>query len=322
MVSEVLQPPRLSPARLFLLGASSVVLCLSQLMAVFAPFPMAMAVVLYGRARAYLVALLGAGICLMAGQWLLGDFTLAASYACMGLFALAISETLVRGWRPVRAVVVTGLVFLACAGAAALWYTWATKTSLHGLVTAQITASVESLEAARKAGNTELDLVDLGLGRPPAEIATDVLRVVPGYLFIATFFVLWVNMYLALKGQRLLNPATQPSHDERALLGFKMPFAWAYVVAAALALVVGKDVLPLWWAEPVGMNVLHALGVFYFFQGFGVMLAYLNHWSVLGFLRTLFVMGVVLLMPSLVAALGLFDTWFDFTRKIRKKENT
>lgn len=320
MTTEVLQPPKLSTARLLLLGASSVVLCLSSLMAVFTPFPMAMAMVLYGRARGYAVAFLGLCVSLPLGYLMTGDFTVAMFYGALGLFAVVIAEALMRSWGPVKSIVVAGLTFMSCLGLVVGLAISQQNISPVDFFAQEITKVKEKLEVARSEGKFEQNLEDLGLARPSEEIAKEILILIPGYLFIGTFFVLWVNMFLALKGQRLLRTESAVKYDERALLGFKMPFFWAYFVAIGLALVVGADYLQLSWAEPVGMNLLRMLGVFYFFQGFGVLLDYLNHFGVLGLFRTLIVMAIVLVMPSLIAFLGLFDTWFDFTQKIRKKE--
>ena len=321
MNTEVLQPPKLSPARLLLLGAASVVLCLSYLMAVFTPFPVAMATVLYGRARGYLVVLTGGVVCLASGRFLTGDYTLVVCYAIMALFGVMIAETLLRGWRPVRAMLVCGLVTIGLAGAALGYSLSVTGLTAQQYATQEVSGVVARLEEARAEGKFTQDLIDLGLARPPAEIATDILRLIPGYLFIGTYFVLWVNMFLALKGRRLLHSGTPVPHDERALLTMKVPFEGVYLVVLGLVLVVLAEQIPWGLSEAAGMTLLRMLGVFYFFQGFGVMLDYLNHFSVVGFFRSLLVMGVVLLAPVLVAAVGLFDTWFDFVSKLPKKTN-
>lgn len=317
MNTEVLQPPKLSPARLFLLGGASVVLCFSYLMAVFTPFPVAMAVVLYGRARGYLVAMVGILVCLAASSFLTKDLTLVVSYTVMSAFGVVIAETMLRDWRPVRAIVVCGLVAIAFVLAGFGWLLDSARLTPMQFATQEVGSVVQRLEEARQQGKFAQDLVDLGLARPPQDIARDILRLIPGYLFIATYFILWVNMFLALKGRRLLH-AEPVAHDERALLGFKVPFAAVYLVVAGLAVYVFAEQIPWTEAEAAGMTVLRMVGVFYFFQGFGVMLDYLTHYGVVGFFRSILVMGVVFLAPVLIAVLGLLDTWFEFTTKLKK----
>ena len=62
------------------------------------------------------------------------------------------------------------------------------------------------------------------------------------------------------------------------------------------------------------MTIIKCLGIFYFFQGFGIFSDLLNFLGVLGFLRTFIVMAVMFTAYPLVAAGGLFDNWFDFRK--------
>lgn len=319
MTTEILQAPKLSTSRMLLLGASSVVLCLSYLMAMFTPFPLAMATVLYGRARGYGMVAVGFFVCILLGQFVFLDYTLAGSYALLALFAAIISETVLRSWAPVRSVVITGLVFLATLIGTGYSYVKSQNSTLNAVVTAEVSTVLARIEEAKKAGSFNQDLADLGLARPATEIAQEVINTIPGYVFMGIFFVLWVNMYLVLKGRRLLQPAQTHQYDEGTLLNFKMPLVGVYVVVAGLALSMwGAQVSPV-WGETVGLALLRGIGVFYFFQGFGVALGFLNHFQIVGFFRTLFVMAVVFFVPWMVALLGLFDTWFDFNQKIKKK---
>lgn len=320
MTTEVLQPPKLSLTRLLLLGASSVVLCMSYIMSVFTPFPVAMAVVLYGRARGYGIGLLGLGLSFPLGYYMTGDWiTLPVTFAGLMVFAVVVAETLLRSWKPVKSIVISGVATLAVlAGVFGFALREANLSPVQFFVQ-QIDQAKTKLAQAHEKGQFDKSLMEMGLDSPSQELALNLAKEAPGYIFMAVFFVLWINMFLGLKGQRLLKTASSVSYDERQLMGFKMPFFWAYFVAIALALIVGADYWQLTWGDALGYNMLRMLGVFYFFQGFGVLLDYLNHFGVMGLFRTLFVMGIILVMPSLMALLGLFDTWFDFTKKIQKK---
>lgn len=318
MATDVLQPPKLSLTRLLLLGASSVVLALSWLMAVFTPFPVAMAVVLYGRAKGYGVALLGFFVSVLICRFFYGSYAAAVFYPCLMVVAVGVAETLLRGWNPVRAILGLGFTVLL-AGAGFLAYSsWQLRQSPLAMVVELVDQAKVELQKHNPQEYEQI-LASLSANRPSVEYARDILAHAPGSVFMTTFFVLWVNMFLGLKGHRLLRTESV-AWDESCLLRFRMPFAWAYGVALALALVVSADYLKWPLAEPVGMNLLQMLGVFYFFQGFGVLLSYLNFFNVLGFFRTVIVMGIVFIMPQLLAILGLFDTWFDFTQKLIKKK--
>jgi len=320
MSQEILQTPKLGLPRMLLLGAASIILCLSYLMAIFTPFPIAMGVVLYGRLRGYGMLLVSLGICITLGAFGIIDYALAGSYALFAVFAAVIAETLNFNWRPVRSLVITGLVFLSAMVGTSATYLQLEKKALLQVVEQDIVAvAIQRFEEAKKAGAIKQDLAELGLARPAAEIAGELLKVVPGYLVMGIFFVLWVNTYLTLKARRLMQPAQKHQFDETTLLSFKMPFAGIYVVVAALLLATWGEKLDPQWGEVLGMVLLQSVGVFYFFQGFGVALGFLNHFQIVGFFRTLFVMSVVFFVPWALAVLGLFDTWFDFNNKFKKQ---
>lgn len=320
MSQEILQTPKLGLPRMLLLGAASIILCLSYLMAIFTPFPIAMGVVLYGRLRGYGMLFVSLGICITLGAFGIIDYSLAGSYALFAVFAAVIAETLNFNWRPVRSLVITGLVFLsAMLGTSATYLQLEKKTLLQVVEQDIVAVAIQRFEEAKKAGAIKQDLAELGLARPAAEIAGELLKVVPGYLVMGIFFVLWVNTYLTLKARRLMQPAQKHQFDETTLLNFKMPFAGIYVVVAALLLATWGEKLDPQWGEVLGMVLLQSVGVFYFFQGFGVSLGFLNHFQIVGFFRTLFVMSVVFFVPWALAVLGLFDTWFDFNNKFKKQ---
>ncbi len=320
MSQEILQTPKLGLPRMLLLGAASIILCLSYLMAIFTPFPIAMGVVLYGRLRGYGMLFVCLGLCITLGTFGIIDYSLAGSYALFAVFAAVIAETMNFNWRPVRSLVITGIVFLSAMVATSATYLRMEKKSLLQVVEQDIVAvAIARFEDAKKAGAIKQDLAELGLARPASEIASELLKVVPGYLVMGIFFVLWVNTYLTLKARRLMQPAQKHQFDETTLLSFKMPFAGIYVVVAALLLATWGEKLDPQWGEVMGMVLLQSVGVFYFFQGFGVALGFLNHFQIVGFFRTLFVMSVVFFVPWALAVLGLFDTWFDFNNKFKKQ---
>lgn len=318
MTSEVLQPPKLTLARLLLLGASSVVLCMSYFMAVFTPFPLAMATVIYGRAKGYLIALLGMVACLLFGHFFMGgDFTGTGSYVVLASLGLMISEILKRNWAPVKSLVIVGFLFIGVIAAGVVGALKAQDTSLEIYVTKEIAKVQSQFEAAKSEGKMSQDLIDLGLGRPAQELAQDAIQDIPTYFMMAVFFVLWVNCYLTLKGRRLLEPALEHAYDEKALIDFKMPFYGIYFVIAGFGLGIFNDSFQ--HASIASLMILRIVGIFYFFQGFGIALSLLNHYKIVGFFRTIMVMIVVLFIPWMLAVLGLFDTWFDFNSKFKKQ---
>ena len=73
-------------------------------------------------------------------------------------------------------------------------------------------------------------------------------------------------------------------------------------------------------AGAIGLTGLSTLGVFYFFQGFGIYLAFLDSFKVTGFVRTLLVVATVMMANKMIAIIGLLDMFLDFKKMINKND--
>lgn len=152
----------------------------------------------------------------------------------------------------------------------------------------------------------------------PEKLADQIIEQVPAYLFISIFFTLWVNLYLTLNVRNSLGKGLT-TFSEQDLLNFKVPDHVIWLVIATLIMAVWGGDLGYSWMEPIGMTLLKCLGIFYFFQGFGVYIEFLNFFNVKGFLRTFLIVITVVSANQLVAAIGLFDMFINFRRFFKKK---
>src|SRR5690606_28209197 len=143
-------------------------------------------------------------------------------------------------------------------------------------------------------------------------LAKEMIESFPSYVFIAVFLMLWFNMFMVLKSRRLLHSGQVYPYDEKNLLKFKVPFGFVLVLVSGLVLATWGSSLGSNNYEILGVTMLKCLGVFYFFQGFGVYSDLLNFLNIRGFLRTILVMMTLLMANYLIAIAGLFDNWFDF----------
>ena len=71
----------------------------------------------------------------------------------------------------------------------------------------------------------------------------------------------------------------------------------------------------------MGFTIVKCLGIFYFFQGFGIFSDLLTFMGIMGFFRSLIVMVVIFMAYYLIVAAGLFDNWFDFRKYFEKPKN-
>jgi hypothetical protein len=323
MTTEVMQPPQLSTGRLLLLGASSVILCISFIMAVFAPFPLSLAIILYGRTKGYLLGLAGLAVTFVFATALYGDLTLTGFYFCVFLFAIGISEVVLRGIAPVKGMIGFGLGFILIASTGFAVLMSKLQVTPKQFIIQQLEKSADQIakqkEAVELSGDKDSIQVLQLLDRPDL-LAKELIESFPSYFFMGVFLMLWFNMFLVLKSRRLLLSGQDYPHDEKSLLNFKVPFEFVIVLVLGLALAVFGEQIGPGPYELIGYNVVRCLGIFYFFQGFGVFSDMLNFLGIVGFFRTLIVMITIFMANYLIAVAGLFDNWFDFRKYFVKRK--
>ncbi len=323
MNTTVIQPPLLSKGRLLLLGTSSVILCLSFVMSVFAPFPIALAVILYGRTLGFLTGLAGLTAAFAFAYFMYQDLTLFWFYACVLIFGFAIAEIVLRNINPVKGLVTFGLAFILTFVGIGAFVLKSRNQSVEQFIVQQMELSKDKIEQQKKIIEQSTDkdsLQVLQLLDQPKLLARELIESFPSYFFMGVFLMLWFNMFLALKSRRLLLSAQDYPHSEKNLLNFKVPFALVPVLVVGFVLAIwGNNMGALNW-EPVGLTIIKCLGIFYFFQGFGVMSDLLTFLGIMGFFRSIMVMIVILMANYLIAAAGLFDNWFDFRKYFVKRK--
>lgn len=323
MSTEVMPSPHLTTSRLLLLGASSVILCISFIMSVFAPFPLALAFILYGRLKGFLVGLAGLSLSFVFATLVYADLTLFGFYLFVFVFGFGISEIVLRGISPIKGLVAfgLGLLLIMSTGFGLLMHNL--KMTPKQFIIEQLEKSSEQIAKQKSvvemSGDKDAIQVLQLLDRPDL-LANEMIDSFPSYLFMGVFLMLWFNMFLVLKSRRLLFAGHDYPHDEKRLLGFKVPFGFVMLLAFGLVLAVWGEQLGHASYEIIGFTIIKCLGTFYFFQGFGVFSDLLNFLGIMGFFRSLIVMMTVFVANPLIAAAGLFDNWFDFRKYFVKRK--
>ncbi|MFH1091045.1 MAG: YybS family protein [Pseudomonadota bacterium] len=138
------------------------------------------------------------------------------------------------------------------------------------------------------------------------------VAIFPGLIMAVTFLVAWANFMFGrwlFTRKGVLPPALAD------LTRWKAPERLVFVVIAC-----GFGVfLPVSQVKFICLNVLMVVGLLYFFQGLAVVSYWLNKKGVPAFFRA-FLYALIALqqyLAMIIAALGLFDLWFDF-RKLKK----
>lgn len=308
-------------SKLLFLGVASLLLSISVFLSVFTALPIALAAVLYGRKSAY-----GLGFgCLVLAGILNPSFGLL--YFLSYVVAIIISEIAIRNVDPIKGIFKSGSMIIAIViSAIAITIAQADKPVKEILVTElqkSINPILEQIEKRQKSDNSlssQQELQNIDLLRNPEKIADMVIKDFPRRFFIGVFFVLWANTFILLRSRRKYLMGRELSYNEKRLLNFKVPEFGVWILIPAMALYLyGEKLSPV--MPHVGLTVVTCLGVFYFFQGFGIYLKFLDKFKIYGFFRTILVILTVTMMDWIVALIGLFDLWIDFSKYYESKEN-
>ena len=195
--------------------------------------------------------------------------------------------------------------------------------TVEKFVVKQIEKSADKIAEQKKiieASSEENTAEILTLLDRPDLIAREMIASLPGYFFIGVFLMLWFNMFLVLKSRRLLFAGTDYLYSEKNLLNFRVPFGFVLLLVMGLTMAIWGDKWGMPYSEMWGYTIVKCLGIFYFFQGFGVFSDLLNFLGIMGFFRTIIVMVVIFMANYLIAAAGLFDNWFDFRKYFVKSK--
>lgn len=315
------QPQAESYKRLAALTLASLLLCLSFVMSFFTSFPVALATVLYGRVKGYTAAFIAWIASFVISFFILNDPTMFATYTASIVVTLICSELVLRNVSPIKGIVIGGGAIVALMAG----FTFSALNSVDMGAKEFLVKEIqdkkgqfeESLKGRMGESNDEAFQV-LALLEKPEVLATMIIEEAPGYVFMGAFLIIWANLFLLLKSKRTMLGARLPYTDYDLLL-FKNPdhLIWAVIVALALA-VFGDEINPS--AAAVGMTALKVLGVFYFFQGFGLYLSFLNYLRIGGFLRTILIILTVLMAAQVLALFGLFDMFVNFRKFMKRKD--
>ena len=316
---------RASFGKLMFLAVISVALCSFGPLSVFAPVPLILAFLLYGR----LTTLFIGGVCTSA-LWIVSvkfaiPLVIAGMYLTAFLYAILIAEVIIRNINPVKGLIYSGIILVTLVGGSLIAYNQFSKVS----VKAELKASVVKLLAMVKEQNKDNEgLKSNGeeartfqdFISKPEELANEIYSFLPAVIFIMVFFGLWISLYMTLRNSVIWRFKHPYPFSLKDLINFRAPDFFVWPLILSLVCVVGADYGLPKLAEIIGTNLLYCLGVFYLFQGFGVYNAFLKYLKIGGFLKTMFVVFTLVMAFKFLAILGMFDLWFDFRKFLTNKK--
>lgn len=326
--SEVIQERSFGFLRSVMMGFFSAVLFLTFFFTIFVPYPIAITSVLHGRLRAVLVFLVAAVMTYFLVAPGSNEFQFLSLYVVFGggslvLAGFGLSEIVKREINPIKGLVaLAGIISVINILGITLYSQFSQKT-----LEVTITESLEQMQPWFKQNIEEMKKTDQenvfefeALLTQPKVMLNMIIEKGPGAYIEFLFLMLWVNLFLLLKGNRLLKKIDNVKYSEMYLMNFKMPETFIWLVIVCLLLSVSGSYFEINYLSNIGMTCLKGMGVFYFFQGFGIYLSFLNYMNVSGFIRTFLIVLTVFSAWPILVCIGLADMFVNFDKLMTKKD--
>ena len=312
-------------AKLIFLAIISVALCSFGPLSVFAPVPLILAFLLYGRSTTLIVGGISAIILgIISVKFSQIPFLLLSLYLVAFLYAVLITEIIFRNIHPVTGLIRAGLVLITISGVSLFWYNQKSSVSIKSQLTSAIEATFAKVKENNKevltSGGEDARVVQDVLARPQ-DLVNEIYSLLPSIVFISAFLGLWVSFYMTLRNSLVWRYRNFYAFGLKDLVNFKAPEFFVYPLITSLVLMVGADYGLGKTASIIGGNLLYCLGVLYLFQGFGIYNDFLKYLRIRGFVKTLFIVFTLVMAFKFLAIIGMFDLWFDFRKYLTNTNN-
>lgn len=309
--------------KLIFFGLASLVMSATVFVTVFAPIPLAMGSYIYGRAKAGVLVIFCFALAALASIYIFGEMTFLALYILVIVIAAVVSECVKRNLSPRKTIVVSGLGIVCICAASVFGYFQVKGINPRAFLVTELKQNKEVFDKQIKAlseQNSTEAIDQIAIFSQPELLADEIIRFFPSFFFMMVFFSLWANLSIVLRGRSAMNPGTLYPYSEKSLLHFKVADSVVYLLILGLLMAIWGDTLIPKWGSDIGITFIKCLGVFYFFQGFGILVKFLDHWRIFGFFRVMLIMFFVLTASWIIAIFGLFDMWVNFEKFIHKKD--
>jgi hypothetical protein len=316
---------RASFAKLMFLAIISIALCSFGPLSIFAPVPLILAFLLYGRMTTLFLGLISSAVLwFVSMKFAQMPFLLVGIYLVAFLYAVLIAEVIFRNINPVKGLMRAGLVLVTVSGISLFWFNQLGKVSIKSQISTTIETTFAKLKESNKelfaTGGEDARAVQEVLARPQ-DLANEIYSILPSIVFIISFLGLWVSFFMTLRNSLIWRYKHLYTYSLKDLIHFKAPDFLVYPLITSLVLMVGADYGLGKTAAVVGGNILYCLGVFYLFQGFGIYNDFLKYLRIRGFVKTLFIVFTLVMAFKFLAIIGMFDLWFDFRKYLTNNTN-
>ncbi len=309
-------------AKLFILGVMFVVFCLAQITAVFSPVPLIVSALSFGRKKHHLISIICLSI-ILGICFYFKSFEIFIVAFISYMISVLVSEVIMKGIRPMKAILSLGSsIILLSFGF--FGYSISQGFSVDSYIEDSIKKTELIFNERIKSNSSDVSSSEIQklkideFFKDTKKSIPEVKKRFPLFYIGFVFLSLWGIFYFILKSYHLYSKPEFIKHSEESLKNFKMSDYFIFPVAIGLALLLfGEKLGPEY--KYFGEVGLFLMGIFYFMQGFGILMTYFDRFGLQGIFRSLILILVIFFSPMFLCSLGLFDTWFDFRKKNKIK---
>ena len=310
---------------LLITGLVTFMLCSSGVFSILSPLPLIHTAFRHGKFKSYIVAALTITVALFALPSDSGRVALALMLGIYIIIALISIEVIDRGIKPIRGIVCGGIIVSFLLGAGVLSFLNSKEQTASDFLTDKITENSKNYSAMAgllyEKSSIEYKAFIQKIEKEPESFANEIVLVIPKVLIVLVFITFWINLSLGLKTRFLSLEKREKIHE---LIHVKVPEQLVWFFIMGLVFVVFGDYLEGELGEifpELGSYVLTILSVFYFFQGFGVYVSFLDNLKVIGFFRSLLIVSTVYLAFQILILIGFSDMFVNYRRFFKKNNN-
>gem|GEM_PF-550666 len=316
----------MSMGRLFFLMGVSLALSTFTPFSIFVAAPLAMALLVYGPLKAVSAFLVtGAVLSGFIGGAVISPVS-GVIFSISIVYAFCVFLIVKKQFSPSHGLfrfgIAIGLVVLGAYLAMTQFGSFSLESHLQNMVNTgieEIKSSQEFSQIVAQGGDEVRALQDLI--KNPKSLVKEMVEWAPSAVVVSIFLTLWTTLFIVLRNSFVWRGNYKYSFQLKDLVQFRAPDWFVYAVIIGLALIAGGDYILGKNSEVWGMNILYSFGIFYLFQGIGLVLELFDSLKIFGLFRSMLLMFMVFSAWKIIAVVGLFDHWFDFKKILKKDKN-
>ena len=275
-----------------------------SLFSLLAPVPLAMAILAYGR-RECLSWSFGLMVFLFLGAWFIPQIKIVVgAYFFTTLYAFFVTWIIQNNISPFRGIFYMGMGVTSLIWLAVWLYNSAVEGGIHQQIVQMVDAGLKQIPESQMNSKALVDYIK---------------KMGPVYLTITPFLSLWVCFFLLMRNSLFWKNRVKYSYSLKDMASLRAPDGLIYPLAVGLGLTLMGNFYEMTGGWILMGTILMSLsGVFYFFQGFGVFLSFLDHFKIVGFLRSFFIIFAIIMAQVWLALLGIADNWLNLREFFKK----